>query len=129
MTEESLKFISANQARPFFLNLWHFGVHGPWGHKEDITAEMAKRTDPTGRQNNPVMASMLKSIDESLGRVLDKIDELGLAENTLILFTSDNGGHSFPNPMGTLGKRADLIDTGASYLKWAGTKRRRTTPR
>ena len=122
LTDESLKFITANKDRPFFLNLWHFGVHGPWGHKEEITAEMAKRTDPTGRQDNPVMASMLKSVDESLGRILDKVDELGLAKNTLIIFTSDNGGLVSPDPMRVLGKRADLLDTGASYKKWAGTK-------
>lgn len=122
LTDESLKFITENKDRPFFLNLWHFGVHGPWGHKEEITAEMAKRTDRTGRQDNPVMASMLKSVDESLGRILDKIDELGLAKDTLIIFTSDNGGNVSPNPMGTLEKRADLLDTGASYKKWAGTK-------
>ncbi len=122
LTDESLKFITANKERPFFLNLWHFGVHGPWGHKEEITTEMAKRTDPTGRQGNPVMASMLKSVDESLGRILDKIDELGLAKDTLIIFTSDNGGNVFTDPLGVLGKRADLLDTGASYQKWAGTK-------
>ena len=122
LTDESLQFITANKDRPFFLNLWHFGVHGPWGHKEEITVEMAKRTDPTGRQDNPVMASMLKSVDESLGRILDKIDALGLANNTLILFTSDNGGAVFTDPLGVLRKRADLLDTGASYKKWAGTK-------
>lgn len=122
LTDESLKFITANKDRPFFLNLWHFAVHGPWGHKEEIAAEMAKRTDPTGRQDNPVMASMLKSVDESLGRILDKIDELGLANDTLIIFTSDNGGNVGADPMRQLGKRADLLDTGASYKKWAGTK-------
>jgi arylsulfatase A-like enzyme len=123
LTDESLKFITANKDRPFFLNLWHFGVHGPWGHKEEITAKMAKRTDPTGRQDNPVMASMLKSVDESLGRILDKINELGLANDTLIVFTSDNGGNNHAGPYaGSLAERADLLDTAASYVKWAGTK-------
>ncbi|NQU45161.1 sulfatase [bacterium] len=123
LTDESLKFIAENKDRPFFLNLWHFSVHGPWGHKESITAEMAKRTDPTGRQDNPVMASMLKSVDESLGRVLDKIDELNLADDTIIIFKSDNGGFARTDPLGGgLAKRADLADTVASYHKWADSK-------
>ena len=130
LTDESLKFITANKDRPFFLNLWHFGVHGPWGHKEEITAEMAKRTDPTGRQDNPVMASMLKSVDESLGRILDKIDELGLAKDTLILFTSDNGGQRFRRPDAARSASVPTCSTRVPATRSGPEpKRRRTTPR
>mgnify|MGYP003718105749 FL=1 len=72
-------------------------MHGPWGHKESYTAKFAKKTDPRGEQRNPVMASMLKSVDESLGRVLDKLDELGLTKNTIFIFYSDNGGNVHSN--------------------------------
>lgn len=132
LTDEAVKFIADTQTKnqqqgtrnPFFLNLWHYGVHGPWGHKESLTAELSKRTDPRGVQSNPVMASMLKSVDESLGRILDKLDELGIAENTLVIFTSDNGGntHSMREEDGKA-SRANLADpTTASYRKWAGYK-------
>jgi arylsulfatase A-like enzyme len=124
LTDEALKFLAENKDRPFFLNLWHYGVHGPWGHKESITAEMAKRTDPTGRQGNPVMASMLKSVDESLGRILDQLDQLGLAENTIFLFASDNGGNvrsMTKDKDRNAGDESDAEAT-ASYRKWAEFK-------
>ncbi|MCC6354431.1 MAG: sulfatase [Verrucomicrobiae bacterium] len=97
LADEAIKFIEASKDRPFFLNLWQYGVHGPWGHKKEYTAEFAKKTDPTGRQGNPIMASMLRSVDESFGRILDKLDALKLAENTIVIFTSDNGGNIHSN--------------------------------
>lgn len=126
LTDEALKFITENRDRPFFLNLWHYGVHGPWGHKESITAALAKRTDPTGRQDNPVMASMLKSIDESLGRILDKLDELQLADNTIVIFTSDNGGNTHSMTQDAEDRKTKRDETNnptvVSYRKWAGYK-------
>jgi arylsulfatase A-like enzyme len=93
LTDEALRFIDANRDRPFLLHLWHYGVHGPWGHRPEITQRFAGRSDPRGEQGNPIMASMLKSIDDSLGRVLDRLDELGLADDTIVVFSSDNGGN------------------------------------
>lgn len=93
LTDEALRFIESNHKNPFLLFLWHFGVHGPWGHKEEITKCYLDKKDPRGRQNNPIMASMLESIDESVGHVMDKLDELGLFENTIVFFFSDNGGN------------------------------------
>ena len=129
LTDEAIAFIEACQTKnqqqgtkqPFFLNLWHYAVHGPWGHKEEYTEEFAKKTDRSGRQGNPVMASMLRSVDESLGRVLAKLDELGLADNTIVIFYSDNGGNTHSmTAEGSKGKRADAADpTVASYRKWA----------
>jgi arylsulfatase A-like enzyme len=126
LTDEALKFIAASrrERRPFFLNLWHYGVHGPWGHKESLTAALAQRTDPRGVQGNAVMASMLKSVDESLGRILDQLDDLQLAENTIIIFTSDNGGntHSMTKADGKASRQSEGNPTIASYRKWAGFK-------
>lgn len=122
LTDEAVAFLESNKQRPFFLNLWQFGVHGPWGHKENYTAEFAKKTDPSGRQSNAVMASMLKSVDDSLGRVMDKLDELGIAENTILIFYSDNGGntHSMTKD-DTKGGRGNATNPAvASYRKWAG---------
>lgn len=122
LTDEAVAFIETNKDRPFFLNLWQFGVHGPWGHKENYTAEFATKTDPSGRQSNPVMASMLKSVDDSLGRVMHKLDQLGIADNTILIFYSDNGGntHSMTKEDVKAGRANATNPTVASYRKWAG---------
>ncbi|MBW3540814.1 MAG: sulfatase [Planctomycetes bacterium] len=99
LTDEAILFIeqSHRQRRPFFAAVWQYGVHGPWDHKEEYMRAFVDKADPRGRQGNPVMASMLKSVDESLGRIVARLDELDLAEDTLILFTSDNGGNVHSN--------------------------------
>ncbi len=125
LTDEAIKFIEAHRDEPFYLNLWQYSVHGPWQHKEEYTAQFAKKTDPRGEQRNPVMASMLKNVDESLGRVLAKLDELELTDNTLFIFYSDNGGnaHSWgaDDPkIQNIRPTHPLHQTIQSYKKWAG---------
>jgi len=96
-TDEAIEFIDANKNGPFLLHMWHYAVHGPWGHKEEITKRFVSKKDPRGKQANPIMASMLWSVDESLGRIIDKLDELGIADDTIIIFFSDNGGNVHSN--------------------------------
>jgi arylsulfatase A-like enzyme len=124
LTDEAVTFIEGSKSKPFFLNLWHHGVHGPWGHKEAYTAQFAKKGDPRGVQGNPLMASMLKSVDESLGRIMAKLDELKLADNTVIVFYSDNGGNVHSNtPDDEKGKRRRPDDTRLlDWRKWAGDR-------
>ncbi len=127
LTDEAIGFIKTHQSEPFYLNLWHYSVHGPWQHKESYTGRHAERTDPRGRQGNPVMASMLQNVDESLGRVLDTLDELGLSENTLFIFYSDNGGntHSWTaddRRLRNVTETHRLYETIQSYRRWAGNR-------
>jgi arylsulfatase A-like enzyme len=112
---EAVKFIQGSQGGPFFLNLWCYGVHGPWGHKEEYTKAFAAKKDPTGRQGNPIMASMLKSVDECFGRILDELEKQGIADNTLVIFTSDNGGNTHSNTIAEGKKSAN-----EAWQKWAG---------
>lgn len=125
LTDEAIKFIEANKDEPFFLNFWHYAVHGPWGHKEEYTKRFAGKTDPRGQQHNPIMASMLKSVDESLGRVMERLGQLGLTDNTLLIFYSDNGGNTHSNVPGS--RRIQNIKPGhprwefvQDWRKWAG---------
>jgi arylsulfatase A-like enzyme len=97
LADEAVAFVERHRGEPFFLNLWQYGVHGPWGHEVEKTRRFAEKTDPRGLQKNPIMASMLESVDDGLGRVLDKLDELDLTENTLFVFFSDNGGNAHSN--------------------------------
>ena len=114
---EAVKFIDSSKGTPFFLNLWCYGVHGPWGHKPEYTKAFMDKKDPSGRQGNPIMASMLKSVDECFGRILDELDKQGLTDNTIIIFTSDNGGNTHSN-ITSEGKKAANED----WTKWAGNQ-------
>ena len=117
LATEAVKFIQSSKGAPFFLNLWCYGVHGPWGHKEDYTKVFAGKKDPSGRQGNPIMASMLRSVDECFGQILEELEKQGLANNTLIIFNSDNGGNSHSNTTSEGRKSA-----GTDWQKWAGTQ-------
>lgn len=91
LTAEAERFLDASKGRPFFLYLSHYTPHIPMAAKKDLIAKYAGKLT-FGRQSNPVYAAMLQSLDESVGRVLKKLDELKVAENTIVVFTSDNGG-------------------------------------
>jgi arylsulfatase A-like enzyme len=95
LTDEALDYLEHNQHDPFFLCFWHYAVHAPFQDKEELRKVFLDKKDPRNKQNDPIMAAMIKSMDESLGSLLDKLDELGLADNTIIIFFSDNGGNEY----------------------------------
>jgi len=92
LTDEALKFIEGNKEKPFFLYFAHYSVHTPIQAKADITVKYKDKQGDNG-QDNPKYAAMVESTDQSLGRVLQKLKDLELDENTIVLFFSDNGGH------------------------------------
>jgi arylsulfatase A-like enzyme len=97
MAEEAEKFITANKDRPFFLNYWAFSVHSPWMAKEDYTAEAAARVDKNAPQRNAMYAAMIRSLDDAVGRITAALEKNGVVDNTIILFTGDNGSwHNVP---------------------------------
>ncbi|MFN8219057.1 MAG: sulfatase [Fimbriimonadales bacterium] len=91
LTDEALAFIEQNKAKPFYLNLWHYAVHSPLMGKAELIQQASERP-PSHGQANATYAAMLRSVDESLGRIVRKLAELHLSEDTLLVFTSDNGG-------------------------------------
>jgi arylsulfatase A len=91
-TDEACKFIEANKDRPFFLYLPHYCVHTPLQAKADLVKEYKEKVTPEKRHTNAVYAAMIHSLDESTARILAKLDELKLTDNTVVIFTSDNGG-------------------------------------
>jgi arylsulfatase A-like enzyme len=93
LTSEAEHFIESQRHRPFFLYLPHYTVHIPMTAKEEVIARYPPWDGtPHGRQENPIYAAMLESLDESVGRVLARLDQLDLAARTIVIFTSDNGG-------------------------------------
>jgi arylsulfatase A-like enzyme len=94
--EEAIAFMRADDGRPFFLCLWHWAVHTPLQAKQELIEYYRNNPDPQGLQLSPTMAAMIHSLDESLGVILDELEASGLAENTILIFTSDNGGTPYP---------------------------------
>jgi arylsulfatase A-like enzyme len=111
LTDEALKYMENHKDAPFFLFLSHYAVHTPIQAKEKDIAYFKNKKEKmpdSGQdafrdehqahtkliQDDPVYAAMVKSVDESIGRVVNKIETLGLSDNTIIIFMSDNGGLS-----------------------------------
>ncbi len=91
LTDRALAFMEKNKAKPFLLCLHHFGVHSPHQAKPELVKKF-KALKGAGGHDDPTYAAMIASVDESVGRVLARLSELKLEEDTLVIFTSDNGG-------------------------------------
>ena len=87
-TREAEDFISRHRAQPFFLYLAYSAVHSPLQGPEDYLSKFAHIDDIQRR----IFAAMLSQLDDGVGRVLEQLRSLGLSENTLVVFLSDNGG-------------------------------------
>ena len=94
LTDKAIAVIEEQAAakRPFFVNLWYHTVHTPIEGKSELVDHYRKKITGRHRQRNPHYAAMVHSMDENVGRVLAKLDDLGLRQNTLVVFSSDNGG-------------------------------------
>jgi len=92
MADEAMKFLEDNRDRPFLLMLWNYTVHWPMEAPQPLLEKYKSRTGPG--LNDTRYGAMIEAMDRSFGRLLAKLDELKLRENTLVIFTSDNGGFS-----------------------------------
>ncbi|MGC6431001.1 MAG: sulfatase [Jejuia sp.] len=90
LTNKCISFIERNNDKPFLAVLSHYLVHNPIQAKPELVGHFKNKT--TTDQDNPEYAAMLASVDESIGRLNEKLKQLGLDENTIVVFTSDNGG-------------------------------------
>src|SRR6185295_3189453 len=89
LTHRALEFIETNRAKPFFLYLAHNSPHIPYSARTNLVAK-------NGRAFEPVYAALVETLDDSVSLVLKKLDEAGLRERTLVIFTSDHGGLHVP---------------------------------
>jgi len=94
LTDEAVATIKRFRDRPFFLYFAYFNPHTPIQGKEELVEHYTQKLErnPKARHRNPTYAAMIHSLDESVGRVAATLDELALSKDTLIIFTSDNGG-------------------------------------
>jgi arylsulfatase A-like enzyme len=118
LTDEAISFMEQNSKKPFFIYLPYYAVHNPMQAKEEHVKKFSEKAAREGLdkmpaftrdrdwirksmtdnfkeriiQSNPVYAAMIWSVDENIGKLVKKLDELGIKENTILIFTSDNGG-------------------------------------
>lgn len=93
LTDKTCEFIRKHRGDgPFFVQLSHFAVHIPLGARQAKVEKYRDKPRPPEGVNNPVYAAMVEHVDDSVGRIMQTLEELGLDENTLVVFTSDNGG-------------------------------------
>ena len=92
LTDEAIDFIQDNKDNPFFLYLPHYAVHTPIQAKKDLLKKYQNKAPHNG-QSNAKYATMIESVDMGIGRIMDTLNKLGITEETIIIFFSDNGGH------------------------------------
>lgn len=92
INHEAVQFIERNRAKPFFLFVSHYAIHTALSGKPDLVKHFQSRPGGGRTNGNPVLAAMLKSVDEGVGMIVSKLDSLGLTDHTVVVFTGDNGG-------------------------------------
>lgn len=90
--DEAIQFIDGNKTKPFFLYLPHFAVHTPIQAKKPIIRKYREKLRPGLTHTNPQYAAMIESMDDTVGRIRARLDELQLTSRTIVIFSSDNGG-------------------------------------
>ena len=126
LTDVSIDFIKENRHQPFFLYLSHWDVHGPLVARRNLVAKYEKKLASWTKNKhpyNPTYAAMVEAVDTSVGGILKTLEEFSLAENTLVIFSSDNGGTRVSINQPLRGVKGSLYEGGVrvpTCMRWPG---------
>jgi len=124
ITDRTIQFIEKNKDKPFFAYVSHHVVHRPIMEDKDLINYYKTKPHPENKVNNPIMGAMIERMDRSIGRILNKLEELNLTKNTIVIFFSDNGGFKYYQDQAPLrGGKAMVFEGGIRVplaIKWPG---------
>jgi len=94
MAREAVAWLKRrDRSKPFFMNYWQFSVHAPFGAKPELIDRYRAKIRRGARQQSPTYAAMVHSLDDAVGTLLDALEAEGIADETIVIFYSDNGGN------------------------------------
>jgi arylsulfatase A-like enzyme len=129
LTQRAVEYLKRPRTKPFYLSLHYTAPHWPWEGPNDSAFSSAMKYGPVGFRAGgslKVYAEMMKSLDAGIGKVLTELKRSGLDRNTLVIFTSDNGGERFSFNWPFSGQKMDLREGGVrvpAIVRWPGVTR------